>query len=292
MSTRRVTASQFTVIWLVLGTGLNFVFVGKLPIYHEILKRLGIPEFTPAQTFTIPTTGLPSINFLPFQTVLAATALAALGLGLLYLSTRLDFVDPDDDPIKNPFVASILGLLALFFGVSWICFIGIELDRFGQTSGSFIAYTLGVFTMFVLSLPAIFVTHMYVFCCTSLMLAGVITIPRSVRAFARRHQLTQAWTRGITAQRFDPASVIASFGDRTTSGADGRKLRKDADRLREQVEMHVVGLRSVRDRLKSEVLNREDTGAIRREADDILARLAILTAKERAGQSSSQRREA
>ena len=288
VSGRRVTASQFTAIWLVLGTGLNFVLVGNLPLYHEILRQFGISAFTPTQTSALLFTDDLSIKYLPFQTVLASTGFAAIGLGLLFLSSRLDFVDRDDDPIKNPFVGSILGLLAVFFAISWLCFLGIELERYGQSTHNSFILIFAMIPMLILSFPALFVSSMYVFCCTSLWLAGIVTVPRSVHAYVRRHQLTQAWTRGKRAQRFDSAAVIASFGDRTTSGAEGRKLRKDADRLRDQVEMHVVGLRSVRDRLKSNVLNNEGAEAMRREADDILAKLASLTAKEQASQRSSR----
>ena len=273
--TRRVTASLFTLMWMVLGTFLNIILLQTFPVYKVFLGYLGVDRFVPKLTNVMIFTTDTNLTHLPFHTVVAATILAVLGLVLLFLSSRLDFVDQRDDPAKNEWIRTFLGF---FFGVSWACFLVVEFVRAGDRSGNELLKILAAIPMVFASVPSIFVSNLYVFGCTSLFLAGLITVPRSVRAFSRRHQLTKAWSQGIRSSGFDPSAVISSFGERTSTGAEGRKLRKDADRLRQQVQVHVDRLRVVRDKLKAEVLSNDDAAAMRREADDILAKVAALNA--------------
>jgi len=274
VETKRVTASLFTVIWMVLGAFLNVVLLGVVPVYRGLLSQLGVERFVPEHSNTLQFSNDATITYLPFDTVVASTILAIVGLLILFLSSRLDFVDKRDDPAKN---GGILSFLGFFFVVSWICFLGIELERSGQRSGGLLE-VLFTIPMVILSIPALFVGSIYVFGCTSLFLAGLITVPRSVRAYSRRHQLTQAWSQGIRSSQIDPSAVISSFGDRTNTGAEGRKLRKDADRLQREVQGHVDRLRTVRDKLRAEVLSNDEAAAIHREADGILAKVAALKA--------------
>ena len=273
--TRRVTASLFTLMWMVLGAFLNVILLGVVPVYQVLLWHLGVDRFIPPQKSVLVFTLDPDVLYLPFHTVVSATILAFVGLVILFLSSRLDFVDKHDDPAKND---RLRAFLIFFFVVSWICFLGIEGVRAGDASDNSFLQLLGMTPMVILSLPSMIVSQVYVFVCTSLLLAGLITIPRSIHAFSRRHQLTKAWSQGIRSSGFDPSTVISSFGERTSTGAEGRKLRKDADRLRQQVQVHVDRLRVVRDKLKAEVLSNDDAAAMRREADDILAKVAALNA--------------
>jgi hypothetical protein len=274
VETRRVTASLFTVIWMVLGAFLNVVLLGTVPLYRLLLALLGVDRFTPEDSNALIFATDANLKYLPFHTIMAATILAAVGLLFLFLSSRLDFVDHRDDPARNGLIPACLGL---FFGISWICFLATAyILSVGNNPG--LLEILFMIPMVVLALPILFVNFLYIFGCTSLFLAGLITLPRTVYAYSRRHQLTQAWSQGIRSSQIDPSAVISSFGDRTNTGAEGRKLRKDADRLQREVQGHVDRLRTVRDKLRAEVLSNDEAAAIHREADGILAKVAALKA--------------
>ena len=121
--------SKFTTYCIPAGLVTHLALYNILmpDLYPRFLTLLGIHNIYPDRLQVI------SVVYVPdAQNYTIATVLAALGTGLLYLSSRLDFVEDGDDPFKNfgqGIAVVIGGSLSFVILLAWVVFCAIKMDR-------------------------------------------------------------------------------------------------------------------------------------------------------------------
>lgn len=270
--------SNFTLIAFVLGFVINLALLVSFPPYRALLYVFGIEYIGPVRA-DHPSHGI-ILYLLTFSTIIGSTVLAGVGALLLYLSSRLDFVDSSHDPLKGDgLAAKAVDVCTGYYILSAIILTMLEILRRNFDEADDNANPFLMIPLALALLPNILVSPTYVFVSTSLFVGGLTTIPRSLRAYARQHRLSIAWGSGLVADRVDPEAVIGAIGDRTETGAEARKLHKDARQLLADVEAKVGELRRLRDELKRDVLYGEDVRKAESEADEILRNLSRMTGR-------------
>lgn len=176
------STSKFTTWCLCFGVAAQFAFLPFLgpSNYWTVMQQAGFSTVIPEFAKPSPTT-----KVLNAQSAIVAAVVGALGLGLLYLSSRLDFVNDEDDPFPG-FAWPVAG----FVGVSLLAlplFQGIVLSLRDKSYDFFEILLMPI--LFALSAVVSTAMVLYLSFCLGAFWAGLIAVPRLIYVFTRTHRL-------------------------------------------------------------------------------------------------------
>ena len=263
--------SLYTLYYLAAGGALNGLFLASdMSLYWVFLHGVfGIApnEFVPASGIHL---GALHVDIaLHLSAIQQFGLMACLGAALLWVSSRLDFVDKADDHFKV-----YLGGAGLYAVLSGIVFAADQMRISIEANPTLI----GVFAnipLSVVAFPGLMIEYSFGFVCTSIFLAGLLSIPRGVIYLTSSHGLTGAWQKGKRAGMFDPDAVERGLGQKASSNAQARTWLKKAVDLKNEVEAEARRKQAEADRLAREI--NDDTERLQTEAE-IAAKLAHIEA--------------
>ena len=235
--------------------GLYFAFAPSL--YPQFLRWIGIRNIYPDRW-----EGKGQATYLPdAQNFAIATVMAILGVGLLYLSSRLDFVDKEDDPFVPiaTGIGTVLGFsLPFVILVHWMGFLLYDgVDGLGEF--------LLTIPFIVIMIPGFFINFAYISICLGVFLGGVIGTPRLVYVLTKTHRLRSVWEQGKDQTTFNAPEVINALGVSSETGAVARKWRRDAKELLHEVKVKVQDVRGEEEKVTQKT--QDDIERFRAEAE-------------------------
>lgn len=196
-----------------------------------------------------------------FDRFVLVTFLGLVGLGVLWLSSRLDFVDQRDDLFPVFIIA-----VAIFAVCCWLLFMLFSWtqhtsygdgarpaqwgnDTFFQHIGRAIAGLIGL----VLLLPFWLFWVLYPIVILGAFLGGVLCVPRAFVFAVTRHSLRDTWEKGRRRGQFDSHEVTAGLGQSSKSSAQGRATLKESLSLLEEARAELGRLKTESDQLSKSI---------------------------------------
>lgn len=226
------------------------------------------------------------------------TFLGAIGLGTMWLSSRLDFVDPKDD-----FFPLLIICICVFAVICWTMFwlfgwaqrtsYGEGLDpshwrdqTLLQSLVSMIAGLIGL----VLFLPFWLLWVLYPIVLLGAFLGAVFCLPRALIFAVTRHSLRDAWEKGKRSGLFDSDEIRSGLGKASKSSSEARAAFKDSrnlldetraelKRLMEEFEQLSKNVKDDAERFKTEA----EIARVLAEIEDVKIKINVL--KEHLGRS-------
>ena len=219
--------SGFTRRSILFAFGINFLLLAVLGYgYPHFLRSvLGIEQVVPliVSNFSNRINEMGEEALMPSDVVVWASLIGSAGLLVMWVSSRLDFIDKEDD--KFNFVLFPLGIYA---GLAWVGFL-LESWFIGcaQVANHDFFAAIGVMLLVIPTAILGLFTGSYVFVCVTIFIAGLICLSRAVVFLKTSHRMRGVWGDWLRAGRFNPRNIINSFGQPSESPVHARALRKD-----------------------------------------------------------------
>lgn len=234
-----------------------------------------------------------------FGRFVVITCFGVAGLGIMWLSSRLDFVDPEPDLFRPLAVKSVKAIVFVWLFAAFIAFgyyqtVASIDDPWATTGSHWTEIPIGLFmaiyslSLLILMWPFSFVWWVFPVLCLGWSAGGVLSSVRAVTFLMTRHKLRDTYERGQRQARFNAHEVSQYLGGKSTSQAHSRALLKDAVGLLDESKSRAAELNTELDGLSQKVKDDAQRLKVEAELSQILAeiedaKIKIDVLKKRAG---------
>ena len=234
-------SSDYTYNCLSAGVAVNIalLIIANGPYTSILASLFGIVKWYPAGIVDN------KLSSLPVSSIIGSTILGGIGVSILWVSSRLDFIDEEPDKLKK-----VVKNLKWIFLASWVLLVAhLWMESMQGPAKSFLTILI-LIPLSIIAIPGVVPQIGYVFMCTSLFWAGMLCLPRAITFLKTSHKMRDVWNEGKNDGRFNPFKMRGSFGEPSSSAAHARAMRKDlkeilrdAQAKRDQVAALVAGMR-------------------------------------------------
>lgn len=225
---RQIYTLAFTLI--IFWVGIAIAAVVQVAINDPTTPFLGI--------FYTTINNWESVKQGDLNRLMLITAIGWAGLATMWVSSRLDFVDKDDDVftgVVKKCVKLTVVVWALALLIAWVsAWVGepptdrrIGFSDFPMLLFFFLTRILGL----VVIIPFVAAWLVFPVVCLGWVIGGVLSVARALTFLVTRHKLRGTYERGKRRATFNAKEVVANLGGKSTSQAQGRALLKDAASL-------------------------------------------------------------
>lgn len=216
------------------------------------------------------------------------TAIGLAGLAIMWVSSRLDFVDRDDDmftsiAVKGTKLTAVVWALAFFMSLGSISRITVSPDQ-GLVEMLVALLEAAVYMAVDLVALAVMVPFsllwmVFPVLCLAWAIGGALSAGRALIFLVTRHRLRGAYERGQRRATFNASEVEQNLGSGSTSQAEARAFLKDAVSLLATARKRAEKLNEELDGLSQKVRDDAERLEVEAELSQTLAEIEEMKIK-------------